>query len=180
MNISAYSDNKTANTNIFSAQQRAENLYVLGCKTVLELCVGPSLQRLEKEYAKFNIDCSGNDIDLRWQEYYPAGKWIMGDALNLNIDLSSYDAIVFAPPLSKSCSGRREDSLSLELVTPSYNSFINAYKDFKGIKVMVLPGRTLSIKHDRTELHKLLNHIDNYELVPLKNKVTKYLDIYFY
>ena len=177
-NISLYSDAMTANTRLKCASQRAENLAILlrpGAR-VLEMCVGPSLQRLEMEYAKYGIQCIGNDIDPRWATYYPGGKWMIGDALAL--DVSGFDAIIFAPPLSKGCSGRREDSLSLEQVNPSYRSFLQAYRNFKGIKAMVLPGRTLSLKHDRNELHKLLNELSDYEVVPLRDKVVKYVDIY--
>lgn len=177
-NISLYSDAMTANTRLKCASQRAENLAILlrpGAR-VLEMCVGPSLHRLEGEYAKYGIECVGNDIDKRWKNYYPTGRWIIGDALAL--DISNFDAVVFAPPLSKGCSGRREDSLSLEKVNPSYRNFLQAYRDFKGIKAMVLPGRTLSVKHDRDELYKLLNEINNYEVVPLRDKVVKYVDIY--
>lgn len=177
-NISLYSDSMTANTRLKCAMQRAENLAILlkpGAR-VLEMCVGPSLRRLEIEYAKYGITCVGNDIDPRWATYYPGGKWMIGDALNLNV--SGFDAIIFAPPLSKGCSGRREDSLSLELVNPSYRSFLQAYRDYTGIKAMVLPGRTLSLRHDRDELYKLLNDIHDYEVVPLRDKVVKYVDIY--
>lgn len=177
-NISKYSDLQTANTNLICATQRAENLFVLGSKNVLELCVGPSLQRLELEYRKFGISCVGNDIDPRWKNFYPRGKWHIGDALSL--DVSGYDTLVFAPPLSQGCSGRREDSLSLDKVTPSYNDFLEAYKNFKGIKVLVLPGRTLSLREDRDKLHKLLSNIDNYDIVPLRKRIVKYVDIYIY
>jgi hypothetical protein len=177
-NISLYSDSMTANTRLNCAKQRAENLAILlqpGAK-VLEMCVGPSLRRLEIEYAKYGITCFGNDIDPRWETYYPEGRWMIGDALNL--DVSGFDAIIFAPPLSKGCSGRREDSLSLEQVNPSYRSFLYAYRGFRGVKAMVLPGRTLSLRHDRDELYKLLNDIPDYDLVPLRDKVVKYVDIY--
>lgn len=177
-NISLYSDAATANTRLKCASQRAENLAILlrpGAR-VLEMCVGPSLQRLEREYAKYGIECVGNDIDARWKTYYPGGRWIIGDALAL--DVSNFDAVVFAPPLSKGCSGRREDSLSLEKVNPSYRSFLQAYRGFKGIKAMVLPGRTLSVKHDRMEFHKLLAELTDYDVVPLKDKVVKYVDVY--
>lgn len=178
LNISLYKDELTANTRLNCAKQRAENLAILlprGGK-VLEMCVGPSLQRLEKEYNKYGLSCVGNDIDARWQSYYPSGKWMIGDALDL--DVSGFDAIVFAPPLSVGCSGRREDSLSLEKVNPSYYEFLRRYSNYHGVKVMVLPGRTLSVKHDRDELHKLLYTLSKYDVVPLKDKVTKYVDIY--
>lgn len=177
-NISLYSDAKTANTRLNCARQRAENLAILlrpGAK-VLEMCVGPSLQRLEIEYARYGITCFGNDIDTRWKTYYPRGRWMIGDALDL--DVSGFDAIVFAPPLSRGCSGRREDSIPLEQVNPSYRSFLQAYRGYTGVKAMVLPGRTLSLRHDRDELYKLLNDIPDYELVPLRDKVVKYVDIY--
>lgn len=177
-NISKYSDLQTANTNLACAIQRAENLFILGSKKVLELCVGPSLQRLEAEYKKFGISCSSNDIDPRWKDFYPQGKWHIGDALSL--DVSEYDTLVFAPPLSQGCSGRREDSLSLDRVTPSYEDFLEAYKDFKGTKVLVLPGRTLSLRDDRNKLHKLLSGIEHYDVVPLRNKIVKYVDIYIW
>lgn len=177
-NISLYTDALTANTCPGCAHQRAENLAILlrPGAVVLEMCVGPSLQRLEREYACYGIRCVGNDIDPRWKRYYPAGRWMIGDALNL--DVSGFDAIIFAPPLSKGCSGRREDSLSLEQVNPSYRDFLRAYHNFRGVKVMVLPGRTLSLRHDRDELYRLLNGLPDHEVVPLKDKVTKYVDIY--
>lgn len=177
-NISMYKDDRTANTNLICARQRAENLFVLGSKKILELCVGPSLCRLENEYKKFGMTCYGNDIDSRWKDYYPGGKWIIGDALNIN-NINEFDTLVFAPPLSKGCSGRREDSLSLEYVNPSYYAFLERYKNFKGIKVLVLPGRTLSLRHDREMLYKLLATIESkYDIVELKNHCTKYVDIY--
>ena len=100
----------------------------------------------------------------------------IGDALS--IDVSGYDTLVFAPPLSQGCSGRREDSLSLDRVTPSYEDFLEAYKNFKGIKVLVLPGRTLSLREDRDKLHKLLSGIEHYDVVPLRKRIVKYVDIY--
>ena len=100
----------------------------------------------------------------------------IGDALS--IDVSGYDTPVFAPPLSQGCSGRREDSLSLDRVTPSYEDFLEAYKNFKGIKVLVLPGRTLSLREGRDKLHKLLSGIEHYDVVPLRKRIVKYVDIY--
>ena len=79
-NISKFSDLATANTCLSCAEQRAQNLASLGVKTVIELCVGPSLAVLESVYRKQNITVTGNDIDSRWKEYYPRGKWIIGDA----------------------------------------------------------------------------------------------------
>jgi hypothetical protein len=154
--------------------QRAENLAVLGVRRVLELCVGPSLRDLERAYAKFGIQTAGNDIDPRWQEYYPAGEWLIGDATQL--DIKGFDAVVVAPPLSKDCSGRREDALSLDQVTPSYYSFL----DLKvPVTAYVLPGRTLSVKEDRKQLYRFLSKLKGkVEVVPLRKKVVKYLDIY--
>lgn len=156
------------------ALQRAENLAILGAKKVLELCVGPSLRDLEKAYKEFGINVTGNDIDPRWKTYYPDGKWMIGDATKL--ETYGFDAVVVAPPLSRGCSGRREDSLSLEEVMPSYYDFLNIKAP---IVVYVLSGRTLSVKEDRKQLHKFLANLSGkVELVPLRKKVTKYLDIY--
>lgn len=172
-NISQFSDHQTANTNYTCALERACNLSILGCKRVLELCVGPSLSVLERAYKEYNIDVIGNDIDPRWQKYYPKGKWIVGDAKV--IDKSGFDAIIVAPPLSRGCSGRREDSLSLEQVLPSYYDFLNLNTK---IIVYVLPGRTLSVKEDRKQLYRFLSYVNLIEVVPLKNKVIKYIDVY--
>jgi hypothetical protein len=173
-NISEFSDYQTAHTDPTCATQRAENLSILGIKSVLELCVGPSLRDLENEYHKFGIEVTGNDIDPRWKEFYPKGKWIIGDATK--VDTSGFDAVVIAPPLSKGCSGRREDSLSLDKVCPSYYNFLHMRNK---VMVFVLPGRTLSIREDREQLHKFLSCLTGkVEIVPLKKKVVKYLDVY--
>lgn len=182
-NVSFYSDEQTARTCLDCAQQRAENLYVLNVSTVLELCVGPSLKQLESCYAQYDIQTTGNDIDARWKDYYPKGKWLIGDATKLP-ETNNFDAVVVAPPLSKGCSGRRLESLSLEQVTPSYYGFVQLQP--KIVTVHVLPGRTLSLKDDRKQLHKFLNHLErqpkvkSVSVVPLKfkNKVTKYVDVY--
>ncbi len=173
MNISKYSNEQTASTSYICALQRAENLAILGCKNVIELCVGPSLKTLEKAYNSFNINVVGNDIDIRWKNYYSHGKWIIGDARKINV--SKFDAAIFAPPLSKSCSGTREDALSLEDVFPSYYDFLHLQSK---ISVFVLPGKTLSLKNDREQLYKFLSKLNNYEIIPLKNKIVKYIDIY--
>lgn len=173
MNISKFSNEQTASTSYVCALQRAENLFILGCKNVLELCVGPSLRNLTKAYNKFGINVVGNDIDSRWEKYYPQGKWIINDARH--IDTGGFDAVVFAPPLSKGCSGNRNDALSLEDVYPSYYDFLNLQSK---ISVYVLPGKTLSLKNDRRQLHKFLSNFNNYEIVPIKNKINKYIDIY--
>lgn len=154
MNISKFSDNKTAKTNITTAKQRAEFFNSLGIKSVIELCVGPSLKYLENEYSKYNIETFGNDIDKRWKEYYRNGKWIIGDCFNITIP--NVDAIVFAPPLSIGCSGKREDSLSIDNVFPRYDDFLKVYQGYNKLKVCVLPGRTLSTKEDRKQYYKFI------------------------
>jgi hypothetical protein len=176
MNLSVQNNEQTASTCFECCLQRAENLSIFGCKSVLELCVGPSLKFLEKAYHKYNIKVVGNDIDKRWQMFYPNGSWLIDDARNINTN--GFDAVVVAPPLSRGCSGKREDSLSLEEVQPSYY-------DFLGLKnkviTYVLPGRTLSIKSDREQLFKFISKLHrNFQIVPLKNKVVKYIDLYVY
>jgi hypothetical protein len=174
MNISQYSDEKTARTCELCAYQRAENLSILGAKSVLELMVGPSLKTLERYYNQFNISVIGNDIDPRWQRYYPNGQWIIGDATKINSN--NFDAVVIAPPLSKNCSGKRDDALSIDDVVPSYYNFLNLKSQ---IKVFVLPAKTLSIRKDRNQSYKFLSHLSGkVEIVPLKNKIVKYIDVY--
>lgn len=174
MNLSNRSNVETASTNNVCALQRAENLYLLGVKRVLELCVGPSLKTLEKSYSKFGITVVGNDIDPRWKDFYPGGSWIIGDALS--IDKVGFDAVVVAPPLSKGCSGKREDSLSLDKVVPSYYNLMGMRVP---VVVYVLPGRTLSVKQDRGEFHKFLSQLEGIvSVVPLIDGVVKYVDVY--
>jgi|ERR1700722_9404705 len=174
MNLSQFSHEDTATTCSICALQRAMNLAVLGVKTVLELCVGPSLPTLERAYARVGLVVSGNDIDKRYQTSYKRGKWIIGDARL--IDASGFDAVVVAPPLSKGCSGRREDALSLEEVVPSYYDFNHLNND---VITYVLPGRTLSLRQDRSQLHKFISKLDGQvDIVPLRNKVVKYVDVY--
>ena len=182
-NTSIVDDIQTASTNQNSARQRAINLYNMGVENVIELCVGPSLKTLEKYYNEYGINVTGNDIDERWKEFYPEGNWIIGDSLNINT--TNFDACVFAPPLSKGCTGNRCDYLSIDEVQPSYYDFIEK-GDTSNIIVLVLPGKTLSIKKDRNEFYKLLNFLYNKEYKSIeykeikgnKNKITKYLDIY--
>jgi len=179
-NISKFTDYQTAHTCLACAKQRAENLSLFGVESVLELCVGPSLQDLEQCYSDFGITVAGNDIDPRWQNFYPRGKWLVGDAVVVGQKHgSTFDAVVVAPPLSKGCSGRREDALSVEEVTPSFYSFLGI--PAKKVVTYVLPGKTLSLKRDRSELFKFLSKIDSIgevHVIPLKNKVTKYVDVY--
>jgi len=181
MNTSKVSNESTAKTCIDAALQRAQYLNILGAKNVLELCVGPSLKVLESFYKSYDMSVTGNDIEKRWQEYYPQGSWIIGDAFGFNYN--EFDAVVFAPPLSIGCTGKREDSLSIDKVFPTYNSFINKIEkdNYKGIVVLVLPGRSLATKYDRTEYYKLLRSINkSYETIPLKagkKGIVKYYDL---
>lgn len=173
-NLSTFSNEETATTCEPCSLQRAENLSLLGVKTVLELCVGPSLKRLERAYKQFGITVTGNDIDPRWVKMHPTGKWVIGNATKLNT--REFDAVVVAPPLSKNCSGKREDSLSIEQVIPNYNQFFHLKNK---IVVFVLPGRTLSLKNDKEQLYRLISQLNGkVSIIPLKDKVTKYVDLY--
>ncbi len=183
MNLSIVDDHHTARTDADCAFQRASRLSCLGVRSVLELCVGPSLRVLEEMYTRYGILAAGNDIDLRWQRYYPEGRWIMGDALD--IDWSPFDAVVFAPPLSKGCTGKRDDALRISEVVPPYTDFLN--RPFHGVKVMVLPARATATSDDRRELHQLLAsaYDESHEVavLPLKSgrrEIRKYVDVYIY
>lgn len=184
MNISLVDDETTANTCRDVANSRAANLSYLGVKTVLELCVGPSLSVLESAYSSVNIEVVGNDIDPRWVDYYPNGKWMLGDCLTL--DYSGYNAVVFAPPLSKGCTGKRSDSLSIQNVMPSYDHFVDKwYHSRSGVAVLVLPARSLSTTPDKREFHHLINRLYEYniDVCPIqmkagKRSIRKYVDIY--
>lgn len=183
MNTSEVENNKTANTANNVAKVRAELLAKLGVTSVIELCVGPSLKTLEPHYTNNGITVTGNDIESRWKDYYPEGNWVIGDALT--IDLSGYDACVFAPPLSEGCTGKRCDYLSIEEVTPSYYSFIDR-GDLPEIVVLTLPGKTFSLKEDRSQYYKFMHYLLSkgyhnavaYEMKGNKNKITKYVDLY--
>jgi hypothetical protein len=183
-NVSQFSDTETARTRPECATQRFQNLAILGSRKVLELCVGPSLRDVTEAGRPFGIEVVGNDIDQRWQRLYPEGKWIIGDALKISLD--GFDTLVFAPPLSRGCSGKREDSLRVDQVTPSYGQFLSRSR-LTAVKntVLVLPARSLATKRDRTELHKLLadarSLFDYVEPIPLMaDGIRKYLDVYCY
>lgn len=183
MNLSVYADHETATTREECARQRIEHLSILGARNVLELCVGPSLRTLEQLGAAQGIQVTGNDIDPRWKSFYPKGRWIIGDALK--IDLRPFDAVVFAPPLSRGCSGRREDALKIDEVVPAYTDFLARALNGPRVVVLVLPGRSLSTVWDRRQLHGLLAHIAGLgrvaEVVPLTSgakRLTKYVDLY--
>ena len=186
INTSIVSNDITARTMSDAAEQRAEHLAALGCSNVIELCVGPSLKILEGFYTKHRITVTGNDIEKRWKAYYPQGKWLIGDALKLSY--ADFDGVVFAPPLSRGCTGRREDALMINQVFPKYTDFFARAKEQKiKVGVMVCPARSLATSSDRAQLHHLLGQIamSNYksEVIPLqakKRNITKYVDIYFY
>lgn len=184
-NLSTVSNEDTASTNQECAEQRAQHLSILGCHNVLELCVGPSLKVLETAYKLNGMVVTGNDIDLRWKNNYNKGNWLVGDALAL--DYSGFNAVVFAPPLSKNCVGTREASLSLSEVTPSYYSFLDKLTNdnYLGIFVLVLPARSLSTSFDREQYYQLMYFlkaryglVESVPLVAGKKKIRKYVDVY--
>ncbi len=176
-NTSKYSTTLTARTCDEACRQRAENLAVIGVSSVIELCVGPSLRKLEEEYHRVGIKTVwGNDIDPRWRDYYPGGNWLIGDCQTGSF--SDFEAVVIAPPLSKGCSGKREDSLRVDQVTPSYYDFV---KLDNPVLVFVLPGRSMSTYNDLDQLYKFMKYVARTrrtEIVPLISKVAKYIDIY--
>lgn len=177
-NITTVSNDDTARTRLECAVQRAENLAVLGSKRVLELCVGPSLKSLETAYGYYGIEVTGNDIDPRWREYYPQGKWLIGDALEVTWD--GFDTVVFAPPLSKGCDGTRESSLKINEVTPSYRDFMQRPGTYQ--RVLVLPARSFSTNEDRKQFYQLLNNLQEVDVVPLTagaRRIRKYVDVYY-
>lgn len=178
MNLSTVHDDLTARTAHDCAQQRAENLAILGASRVLELCVGPSLHTLELAYDRVGIEVTGNDIDYRWREYHPGGRWIIDDCFA--IDWDDYDAVVFAPPLSVGCTGTREDALPISKVVPRYEDFMA--KRYMGIRCMVLPARSFATHYDRKEFFDLTFDLVNPDVVPLTSgarKVRKYVDVYY-
>lgn len=176
-NISQYSIELTANTCGVCASKRAFNIANLYYpKTVLELCVGPSLDVLAHHYKDYNIITTGNDVDKKYSKQFP-NYMLIGDCFS--IDYSSYDVVVFAPPLSRGCSGKREDSLSIDDVTPSYYDFLKLRQQKA---VLVLPGRSKATKSDKAQFYKLISYLHSnnisFIIVPLINKVVKYYDIY--
>lgn len=184
MNLSHFSIADTAITSLPCARQRAQNASILGGREVLELCVGPSLERLAASYAEYRIKCWGNDIDPRWKAHYPQGKWLMGDAFDVfRAHHKKFNFVVYAPPLTHGCSGSREDSLSINEVYPSYSTFIDLVMEvkFNGCVALVLPGRSWSTKVDRKQYFELkskaLKHfvIDEAALV---DGCRKYVDLY--
>lgn len=178
-NLSRLSDDETARTDPECASQRAENLAVLGVRSVLELCVGPSLRVLEEAYARHGIVAHGNDLDRRWVRYHPGGRWVVGDALE--VDWTPYDAVVFAPPVTRGCTGRRADALRIDQVLPGYREFMA--RPYSGYRVMVLPARSIATSEDRREYYALLSAISvPYDAVPLvaeRRRIRKYVDVYY-
>lgn len=145
---------------------------------MLELCVGPSLRTLEDAYGCYGLKVMGNDIDKRWADYYVQGDWRVGDCFGVEWD--DADAVVFAPPLSRGCTGRREDSLRINDVFPRYIDFMR--KRFKGIRCMVLPARSFATREDRKQFYDLTFDLVDPEVVPLTagpRKVRKYVDVYY-
>lgn len=180
-NVSLLPDALTAHTDPECARQRADNLAILGARSVLELCVGPSLRIMEEAYGRHGMTVTGNDIDARWIRHHPEGRWIIGDALT--VDPRGFDAVVFAPPLSHGCTGRRGDSLSVCQVTPGYRDFMTSLRrrSYPGQVVMVLPARALAPGYDSTETYDLLAQIGHHEVVPLyagRRRIRKYVDVY--
>lgn len=176
-NLSIVSDDRTARTDPEVAFQRAYNLAVLGAKTVMELCAGPSAEVLDEAYFQNGIYPYMNDIDPRWKRYWPNSQWEIGDALQ--IDWQPYDALVFAPPLSYGCTGRRTDALRIEEVFPRYVDFLQ--RPYHGIRVLVLPARAIATGRDRQELYSLIGGLSKAEVVPMtagRRNIRKYVDVY--
>lgn len=187
LNLSVVSDEETASTCYEVAQQRAENLDCLGVRYVTELCVGPSMPILDRAYRDRDMWMWGNDIDPRWSKIHEpiyGGRWIEGDALQVSW---IGHAVVFAPPLSRGCTGRREDALRISQVQPYYSDFLREWVDrgpYPRVAVMVLPARSLSTSRDRAEYHALLTQaarfgtVDALPLVAGRRKIRKYVDVY--
>lgn len=181
-NTSVLPDDLTAHTDPECAAQRAEHLAILGVESVLELCAGPSLKTLEMAYAFHGIQVTGNDIDPRWRDLYPLGSWVIDDALTINP--RPFDAVVFAPPLSRGCTGRRSDALMIDEVEPGYTRFLWCLGvwGYTGVGVLVLPARALATGPDREQLYRLLSLLPSHELIPLvagPRRIRKYVDVYF-
>lgn len=182
-NLSTQADDRTARTAAACAAQRAQALSRAGIAKVLELCVGPSLHVLETAYAAEGIEAWGNDIDPRWRAYYPAGRWLVGDAFEIfRHNGQEFDAVVFAPPLSRGCSGERADSLGVDQVVPRYDDFLHCVRDvgYVGHVVLTLPGRSWATRGDRAQYHRLLASMwaSEVEAIPLVAGCRKYIDLH--
>lgn len=199
-NTSVVADDDTARTSRVIAAQRAENILSLrqlgrSSPWVTELCVGPSARILYDEYRKVGIECMFNDIEEKWRKYANIQKrysslytemWEIGNCLT--VSWGPTDVVVFAPPLSRGCSGRREDALMIDEVTPGYYNFLQEWSKRRescwyDTAVLVLPARCLSTKEDRAQYHKLLgvcSVLGNVEAVEMIDGCRKYVDVYIY
>lgn len=195
-NTSVVTSDATARTVFACAQQRAHNIrFILDCNGVnhvvgaLELCVGPSFDALTRAYADENILCWGNDIDRRWRpmQHTQQRRWIDGDAMTVASKLdptSNIKVVVFAPPLTYGCTGRRVHALMVDEVTPRYVDFIDQLATwFKivDVAVMVLPGRARATSDDRSQFHHLIGQLTtDYDVIDRNLVVgcTKYVDLY--
>lgn len=178
MNTTIVPLDETARTCSEACSQRAASMWNKKVEKVMELCVGPSLKMLNLFYSYWDITCFGNDIDYRWKEAYPEGNWVIGDYKD--VYLGHMDAVVFGPPLSRGCTGKREDSLMIDWVEPRYEDFIEHTKNSHFWKVMVLPGRSLSTREDRNMFYKLMSKLDNPVIemrTGKKRGITKYIDV---
>lgn len=190
-NTSVVENCRTANTAQDVAETRAIQLSELNITCVLELCVGPSLQVLEEAYKSRGIKCRGNDIEERWQQYYPTGDWLIGDCFTIEWPVDT-DAVVFAPPLSRGCTGCREDALMIEEVVPAFADFVHtlaAKVSLLNLKLvlLVLPARSLATKQDRAQLVKLEHLLQNNPRVSNvvrrearsgRRQIRKYVELY--
>ena len=136
-------------------------------------------EALERAYRSFGIEVAGNDVDPRWPASHPRGRWVVGDALAVSWD--GFDAVVFAPPLSRGCTGRREDALRVGEVRPAYADFVRRLEREHALGVMVLPARALATRRDRDEFWELMAMVPHAQVVPLtagRRRVVKYHDAY--
>lgn len=188
-NTSRYAVTSTATTNQDCIDQRIQNIkraFPSSLK-IIETCAGISSVFLKESYREAGFHITTNDIDPRYQRYEK--DMVIGDVLSL--DFSSYDVVVFAPPLSRGCSGNREDSLMIEEVRPSYREFLANtifLENLQGI-CLVLPGRTFSTARDKEQFYSLVSCIYNlfsshqpngqaFEKKLVVKRCTKYVDLY--
>ena len=157
-----------------AAAQRAAHLARLGAQRVLELCVGPSLATLRQAYAAHGLTVTGNDIDPKWQPD------LLGHCFT--IDWSEHDTIVFAPPLSRGCTGRREDALTIGAIQPRYVDFLRRLNR-RG--VLVLPARSWATSADRRAYYEVIAcaHAAGFTTEPRpliagRRQIRKYIDVY--
>ncbi|HEU5116104.1 MAG TPA: hypothetical protein VFT74_05445 [Isosphaeraceae bacterium] len=195
MNLAIADDDDTvARTCPEAAVQRAQRMYDHGITSVMELCVGPSLRQLHLAYRQKGIFCCGVDIDVRWKNY--AEQWnlqnemIVSDALRT---MYHAQAVVFAPPVSRGCTGKREDMLRIDEVGPRYLDFLAEYVRQRccGISrpqlaVLVLPARsTRGDRIDREQFNRLrsdcyeyADHVETFEIKVGRRQITKYVELW--